>query len=106
MLIEMVMTRVMMIWVCLASTRHTERPAQMSRATKCEPLSICRGWVTTYSMKLQLECAKVFVCCNNEEDVVWWEEENLMVDRPTQLICILDFYLSTYKYNRHSRAIW
>ena len=58
-----------------------------------------------HHLKLQLECAKVLFC-NDEEDVVWWEEENLMVDRPTQLICILDFYLSTYKYNRHSRAIW
>ena len=24
---------------------------------------------------------------------------------PTHLVCILDFYLSTYKYKKHSRAI-
>ena len=29
----------------------------------------------------------------------------LLVDRPTQLICISDIYLSTDKYKRHSRAI-
>ena len=28
-----------------------------------------------------------------------------LVDRPTQLICISDIYMSTYKYKRHSRAI-
>ena len=28
-----------------------------------------------------------------------------LVDRPTQLICISDIYLSTDKYKRHSRAI-
>ena len=29
-----------------------------------------------------------------------------LVDRPTQLICISDIYLSTDKYKGHSRAIW
>ena len=31
--------------------------------------------------------------------------QSSLVDRPTQLICISDVYLSTYKYKRHSRAI-
>ena len=28
-----------------------------------------------------------------------------LVDRPTQLICISDIYMSTYKYKRHSTAM-
>ena len=32
-------------------------------------------------------------------------DDSSLVDRPTQLICISDIYLSTDKYKRHSRAI-
>ena len=32
-----------------------------------------------------------------------WKLE--VVDRPTQLICTSDIYMSTDKYKRHSRAI-
>ena len=35
----------------------------------------------------------------------FWHIPPLIVDRPTQLICISDIYLSIDKYKRHSRAI-
>ena len=34
------------------------------------------------------------------------DQSLVLDDHPTQLICILDFCLSTYKHKRHSRAIW
>ena len=52
----MVMARAMMIWSCL-----TQRRGQMSRATKCD-LKHFQGWVSTCSMKLQLEYSKAFFC--------------------------------------------
>ena len=48
----------------------------MSRATKRDPKHL-QGWVSTCSMKLQLEYAKAFFVAMMR--TVWWEEKYVMV---------------------------
>ena len=54
----------------------TQRPGQMSRATKRDPKHL-QGWVSTCSMKLELEYAKAFFVAMMR--MVWWEEKYVMV---------------------------
>ena len=48
----------------------------MSRATKRDPKHL-QGWVSTCSMKLELEYAKAFFVAMMR--MVWWEEKYVMV---------------------------
>ena len=64
-----------------------------------------------FSFRYATTCMAQNLSCHSRNEIVKLPGRlaqlvtSWQVDRPTQLICISDIYLSTDKYKRHSRAI-